>query len=214
MRILCVATILTACVAQQPIPLSAVDDQLAVEMNTAAATAVLANDVGVVDKHTLAIVAQPVHGTATLGDDGTLQYVPAADYLGSDTLQYSVTDPDGAIATANVAITVGCATCAIGTTITLAWDANAPADMVQGYRLYLGAQNDTSMMTMADDIAITRPGFDPAAPTVGYDAWASFKLRIGAQACFAMTAYNAAGESGFSNVACSTVTHVAMRFGL
>ena len=198
-------------------PLAATDDNLSVEMNTPASVGVLDNDTGVDDGADLLITTAPANGTATLAYDGTLLYTPAMGYLGADGVDYSVTNPDGKVATAHVDITVGCATCAIGSTVSLAWDADPTlaTDMLVGYRTYMGTTDDTSMMTKIDDILITRPGFDPNMPSVTYDAWNDLQLRVGAQACFALTAYNAVGESGFSNPACVTVVaHMAMKLGV
>jgi hypothetical protein len=204
-----------ACAAESPPPtLDAADDTLAVEMNTPAALEVLDNDVGVDAARTVALVAAPMHGTAMLGDDGVLSYVPASDYLGDDGVDYTITNSDGSVATAHVAIAVGCATCAIGATITLAWDPNAPGDNVTGYRTYMGPSEDTSQLVMIDDIPNTQAGFDPQMPSVTYDAWTDLHLRLGDNVCFALTAYNTAGESGFSNVACTIVMKKAMRLGL
>jgi hypothetical protein len=106
-----------------------------------------------------------------------------------------------------------CETCAEGVPITLAWDANAPEDMVVGYRVYLGPSEDATTMVMVDDVAVTTLE-DAANPTVTYDAWLDFMLSYGDQACFRLTAYNTAGESGFSNAACKTVAGDSMDFGL
>ena len=222
---LCIATILlaTACTSTgKPsgggggggvTALDAVDDQLAVEMNTPAQVGVLANDDGVDDGATLAITT-PTYGTATIDSTGTLTYTPGPDYLGADMLQYTVTNPDGSSSTASVAVAVGCATCAIGVTVTLSWNPNAPSDMVEGYRLYMGATMDTSTFTQIDDISIDQAGFDPNMPSMVYDGWTDLHLRIGDQACFALTAYNANGESAFSNVACKIVSHAPMAVGV
>ncbi len=206
-----------ACVehdSTEPIELAAIDDVLPVEMDQVAELAVADNDVGVDEARTLAIVDPPAHGTATLDEEGVLRYQPAGEFLGEDHVRYEITNPDGSTASASVEIEVGCATCAIGTSIRLAWDPNAPADNVLGYRLYLGETEDATAMTMVDEITIEQPGFDATQPTIGYDAWADFRLRLGDNACFRMTAFNGAGESGFSNAACKLVAGASMRFGL
>ena len=202
-----------ACASKSAAELAANGDDLAVEMNTPADIAVLDNDVGVDAAPVLEIATMPMHGEASLDASGQLHYVPAADYLGADTLDYRVTNASGATAVATVAIEVGCATCAIGT-ITIAWDPNAPSDMVAGYRVYKGGSMDPTTYAMLDDIMVTRPGFDPAAPSVTYDSWQTLHLRIGDLICFAVTAYNNGGESPFSNVACKTAVAGAMSFGL
>lgn len=208
--------VLGACADRTPEPtaLLAEPDQLAVEMDHAAELAIADNDVGVDEARTLTIVSVPTHGTATLDDAGVLHYQPATEYLGVDLVRYEVTNPDGSTAQADVAISVGCATCAIGTPIKLTWSPNAPSDNVLGYRLYLGASEDATTMMMVDEITVVQAGFDPAMPTISYDAWADFRLRLGETVCFRMTAYNTAGESDFSNPACKVVTTASMRFGL
>lgn len=86
--------------------------------------------------------------------------------------------------------------------------------MVLGYRIYFGPSEDATGMVMVDDVTIDAPGFDAAMPTTTYDAWADFRLRLGETACFRLTAYNAFGESDFSNAACKLVDGASMRFGL
>src|SRR5262249_46364851 len=142
MRIACVVFLAACTTHDKPPALAAVADDLAVEMNTPAELGVLDNDVGVVDNRTLDITTAPAHGTPTLDAAGTLHFEPAADYLGDDTLEYQITNPDGAIAIGAVAIKVGCRTCAIGGTLTLTWDPNAPGDNVIGYRIYSGDTMD------------------------------------------------------------------------
>lgn len=59
------------------------------------------------DPFTLAAVTvQPAHGSAVLQSGGTIAYMPAHDYNGTDSLRYSVIDGNGGTAEATVAITV------------------------------------------------------------------------------------------------------------
>ena len=197
----------------EPVALSVPNSALAVEMNTMATLDVLADAMGLQNGHTLAITVPPANGSASFTGD-ELSFVPLTSYLGSDALQFEVTNEDGATATASVAVTVGCATCATNSPIALSWNPNAASDMVTGYRVYYAMTNDTTALVKVDDLSITTPGFDPNAPGVTYDAWSKFQLRVGDQACFAVTAYNANGESGFSNVACLTVTRGMMHLGV
>ena len=50
---------------------------------------------------------------------------------------------------------------------------------------------------------MTATGFDPAAPSLEYDAEADLGLRLGDLACFRLKAYNNVGESDFSQAACA-----------
>lgn len=190
------------------------DDELVVEMSTTAELAVVDNDVGVDDERTIEIVTAPEHGEASFDDAGVLHYTPMTEYLGDDAVHYAITNPDGSTAEAIVTIDVRCATCAIGAPIKLSWDANAPSDMVLGYRVYFGPTEDATGMTMVDEVLVEDPAFDPAMPGSTYDAWADFRLRLGETACFRLTAFNAFGESDFSNAACKLVDGAMMRFGL
>ena len=46
------------------------------------------------------------HGTVTINPDGSLNYVPDANYNGSDTIIYSITDSEGGKSTATVSVSV------------------------------------------------------------------------------------------------------------
>ena len=73
-------------------PVAAQDSAVADEDGTVAVD-VLANDVDPDgDPLTVALGTGPAHGTVALGADGRLQYAPAADWHGEDSLTYTVTD--------------------------------------------------------------------------------------------------------------------------
>lgn len=57
------------------------------------------------DPLTIIKVGEPEHGTAAIGNDGTLRYEPAADYLGADEFTYRVADGYGEEAEATVRVT-------------------------------------------------------------------------------------------------------------
>ncbi|MFK3677183.1 beta strand repeat-containing protein [Microbacterium sp. NPDC090218] len=65
---------------------------------------VLANDTG--SDLDVSIAGAPSHGSAAVGADGRVTYTPAAGFAGSDTFQYTVTDPVGQASTATVTVTV------------------------------------------------------------------------------------------------------------
>jgi Domain of unknown function (DUF4347)/Bacterial Ig domain/Putative Ig domain/Bacterial cadherin-like domain len=60
------------------------------------------------DALTVAImpVTPPAHGTVTINTDGSFTYTPALNYYGADSFVYSVTDANGATATATASITI------------------------------------------------------------------------------------------------------------
>ena len=70
-------------------------------------TDLLANDSDA-DSNTLAIdsVSVPTSGTATVVNSTTVQYVPAAGFVGIATFNYTITDGNGGVATAQVTVTV------------------------------------------------------------------------------------------------------------
>lgn len=74
--------------------------------DTAVIIPVLNNDTDPTGQVLTVTGATAPNGTVTLNDDGTVTYTPNADFNGEDTITYSVTDPDGNIATSTVAVTV------------------------------------------------------------------------------------------------------------
>ncbi|MFY9826644.1 MAG: Ig-like domain-containing protein, partial [Thermoanaerobaculia bacterium] len=69
--------------------------------------AVLSNDTDPDgDTLTVASVTQGTHGTVSINPDKTVKYTPAANYNGSDTFTYTISDGHGGTATASVAITI------------------------------------------------------------------------------------------------------------
>ncbi|KUJ72247.1 hypothetical protein AVO41_00005, partial [Thiomicrospira sp. WB1] len=51
-------------------------------------------------------VSDPSHGTVSVNADGTFEYTPEADYNGTDSFTYTITDADGDTSTATVNLTV------------------------------------------------------------------------------------------------------------
>lgn len=84
----------------------AVDDALTVPAGGSGTVDVLANDLGGLDPAALVVGAAPAHGTAAVTPSHTVGYVPAAGFVGTDTLTYSVADAAGRRTTATVTVTV------------------------------------------------------------------------------------------------------------
>ncbi|MFM9841835.1 MAG: Ig-like domain-containing protein [Dongiaceae bacterium] len=84
----------------------AAGDQATVNEDTSVIVNVLGNDSDV-DGDKLSVTgASAGHGTVTVNADGTLNYKGAANFNGSDTITYSISDGKGGSATSTVAVTV------------------------------------------------------------------------------------------------------------
>lgn len=84
-----------------------VDDIIRTDEDTAATLDLFANDVEV-EGDALAFVSmsQPAHGQVQTGSGGSVTYTPASNYHGPDAFSYTVQDPSGAQAQADVRIEV------------------------------------------------------------------------------------------------------------
>ncbi|MDF0599083.1 Ig-like domain-containing protein, partial [Psychromarinibacter halotolerans] len=83
------------------------DDTVATTEDTAVVVDVLANDIDL-DGDTVYVssVGTAGHGTIVQNADGTLSYVPDADFNGSDSFSYTLSDGRGGTDTATVSVTV------------------------------------------------------------------------------------------------------------
>ena len=87
-------------------PVAAADTATTNE-DIAATIYVLANDSDVDgDALSVSSVTQGAHGTVVINTNGTVTYTPAANYNGSDSFSYTISDGNGGSATASVPITV------------------------------------------------------------------------------------------------------------
>ncbi|MEN9891591.1 MAG: hypothetical protein RLY78_1886 [Pseudomonadota bacterium] len=84
----------------------AVADVAVTAEDTAVTIPVRANDREVDGQALQVVSASAAHGQVQIQSDGTLRYVPDADFHGSDTVYYTVEDADGLRSTAEVGITV------------------------------------------------------------------------------------------------------------
>ncbi|MGH3714448.1 MAG: Ig-like domain-containing protein [Micromonosporaceae bacterium] len=99
----------TAAVGTNQPPVAADDAYAAIEDTTlnVAAPGVLGNDTDADgDPLTAILVSNPSHGTLTLNADGSLAYVPAANYNGPDSFTYRASDGSANSNVATVSLTV------------------------------------------------------------------------------------------------------------
>jgi VCBS repeat-containing protein len=89
----------------------AVSDAVLTTINTPVVIDVLRNDAdpdGTLNRASVSIASGPDVGSATVSSDGTIRYVPPADFIGTATLQYAVLDNEGLssnLATVTVRVT-------------------------------------------------------------------------------------------------------------
>jgi len=88
-------------------PPVAVDDTASTVEGTPVVIDALANDTDP-DGDTVSIstVGTPSNGTATLNSDGTVSYTPNADFIGDDTIPYTIIDGNGGTDTGEIVVTV------------------------------------------------------------------------------------------------------------
>ena len=97
---------ITVSVAPVNDPPVAVPDAATTNEETPVVINVLGNDRDVEgDPLTVTAAAAP-NGTVTINPDGTLRYVPNANFFGTDTITYSISDGKGGFATSTVTMTV------------------------------------------------------------------------------------------------------------
>jgi DNA gyrase/topoisomerase IV subunit B len=85
----------------------AADDSVTTAEDTPVTVAVKGNDSDADnDALTVTAVSNPPFGSAVINPDGTVTYTPDANFYGTDSFTYTVSDPSGATATATVTVTV------------------------------------------------------------------------------------------------------------
>ncbi|HMN94197.1 MAG TPA: tandem-95 repeat protein, partial [Hydrogenophaga sp.] len=84
----------------------AVDDVAETDEDTPVTIAVLANDTDVDGDALTVTSAVAANGTVVINADGTITYTPNADFNGTDTISYEISDGQGGTATATVTVTV------------------------------------------------------------------------------------------------------------
>jgi CshA-type fibril repeat protein len=87
-------------------PPVAVNDIASTTEDTPVTVSVLGNDTDIEGDPLTVTAASAVSGTVTINPDGTLAYVPNANFNGTDTITYTISDGKGGTSTATVTVTV------------------------------------------------------------------------------------------------------------
>ncbi|KZN59327.1 hypothetical protein N473_03970 [Pseudoalteromonas luteoviolacea CPMOR-1] len=85
---------------------SAVDDSQEVTSNQSVTLNVLENDTDAENDTLYVINASAVHGTVQINSDSSLQYQSALDFIGVDTIEYTISDGQGGTSTATMRVNV------------------------------------------------------------------------------------------------------------
>jgi Ca2+-binding RTX toxin-like protein len=109
------------------------NDSVSLDEDSSATINVLANDTDLDGDALSVTTASASNGAVVINLDGTVTYTPNADFNGSDTISYEISDGNGGTATATVAVTVnaiGDAPEAINDVLSLDEDSSATIDVL------------------------------------------------------------------------------------
>jgi large repetitive protein len=85
----------------------AVDDSVETDEDNAVIVSVLDNDIDAdIDVLSITMATNGANGMTTVNPDGTITYTPNANFYGTDSFDYTISDGNGGTATASVAVTV------------------------------------------------------------------------------------------------------------
>jgi hypothetical protein len=169
------------------------DDSATTNEDQTATIAVLSNDSDPNgDSLSVASVSAPSHGSAAANGDGTVSYTPAANYNGSDSFSYTISDGRGGSATANVSVTVS----AVNDAPTLAGDSATTSRNTAVVINVLGNDSDAD----GDSLTVTSvaPGMARSAVTVNADGTIRYKPRPGYTGADSFTYTVSDGHGGVS----------------
>ena len=162
----------------------AADDTAIINEDTAAVIDVLANDTDL-DGDTLSLdsVTQPEHGLVTINADGTVTYTPDADYTGSDSFTYTISDGAGDTDTATVSLTVNPendAPVATDDAVTLNEDAAAVIDVLANDTDLDGGPLSVDSITQPEHglVAINEDGTVTYTPDADFNGTDSFTYTV------------------------------------
>lgn len=183
------------------------DDNATTSKGTKVTVDVAKNDSGYnKNNYKVAIVGKPKKGKASIQGGKRIVYTPNGQFVGTDVLEYRLTDNRGFNKRAKLRIKVSAnasanrgSDSAGGNRIILRWSRNQK--QVDGYVVLFGTQKNKTLVEVAD-ISTKKGTLDQNSPSVVLYVESDLGLRPGDNACFSVQAYNKSGYSKASNAVC------------
>jgi hypothetical protein len=189
------ATVSVTVTAMDDLPVATADSGT-LDEDTQLSGDLAANDSGLVDGGiAYHLESGPANGSAQVASDGGFTYTPAADYNGTDSFTYAVSDADGDSATATVSLTINPVNdvpvaAADGASIAQGGSADIPV-----------LDNDTGLGDGIGSVSVTQPSNGSA--TVGTDNVVTYTpdSAFHGSESFSYTVSDANGDSAVASIA-------------
>ncbi len=183
------------------VTLTAKSDSVTLNAGTTTAVSALRND-QITDKSSVEfkIDVPPGNGVVQAADSGVVVYTAPADFEGTDSLVYSLTDASGNTSVANIDFNVQCAWCTTMKGLRLSWPANPATENVESYRVFFGPDENIHTSTALTEVRAS--DFTGSAPNTVYDIANDLNLSGTEGGCFRVTAIRGSEESEPSDPIC------------
>ncbi len=184
--------------------LAAIADSVTLTAGTTTAVSAMRND-SIPDRSSVkfSIDAQPGAGIIEAAEAGVVVYTAPANFEGTDSLVYSLTDASGNTSVANIDFNVECPLCSTLEGLRLSWPANPSNENVEGYRVFFGPDENAHTSSMLTEFKAS--DFTGSAPNAVYDFANDLNVSGTEGGCFRVTAVRGGEESEPSDPICFTL---------
>jgi len=181
--------------------LTANSDSVTLNAGDTTAVSALRNDT-IADRASVefSIDVQPTNGVVQATDAGVVVYTAPANFEGSDSLVYSLTDDTGNTSVANIDFSIECESCATMEGLRLSWPANPAAENIESYRVFFGPDENIHTSTQLSELNAS--DFSGSAPNAVYDFANDLNVSGSEGGCFRVTAVRGSEESEPSDPIC------------
>jgi len=181
--------------------LTANSDHVTMDAGTTEAISALRNDL-IVDRSSVefAIDVEPSNGVIEAAEAGIVVYTAPANFAGTDSLVYSLTDDDGNTSVANIDFNITCDDCSTWKGLRLSWPANPVNENVQSYRVFFGPDENVHTSTQLSEVRAS--DFTGSAPHAVYDLANDLNISGSEGGCFRVSAVRGSEESEPSDPIC------------